>query len=232
MKGRWGLGVGASFLYYIISSVSMFVVGLLVMFSGIFLSESVNASSSVAGDESLKTIGVIFYILTFVSMSIVILVVKSIMDYGYCNLTLRLAKKESTTIGNLFEGFYRKNVFRLIKLALLMFVYTFLWGLLFIIPGIIKLFSYSMSYYILLDNPECTASEAIKKSKEMMKGHKWDLFVLSLSFIGWLILCVITWFFIIGIPFLWFYPYYFTTVSDFYLKLVNKGAATEEETVI
>lgn len=83
-----------------------------------------------------------------------------------------------------------------------MTVYTLLWSVLLIVPGIIKFISYSMAYYILLDASEYTASEAIKKSQVLMKGHKLDLFLLSLSFIGWFILGVIIGFFTFGIPFL------------------------------
>ena len=70
-------------------------------------------------------------------------------------------------------------------------LYTFLWGLLFIIPGIVKELSYSMTPYIMAEEPELTASEAIEKSMLMMEGHKWELFVLYLSFIGWSILASI-----------------------------------------
>lgn len=84
----------------------------------------------------------------------------------------------------------------------------------------------------MLDHLEYKASEALKKSKEMMKGHKLDLFILSLSFIGWIIFGVAIGFFTLGIPFLWIYPYFFTTVSHFYLNLVNRDIVTEEKTVI
>ncbi len=83
------------------------------------------------------------------------------------------------------KDFEKSNVFRSIKVTTLMTVYTLLWSVLLIVPGIIKFISYSMAYYILLDHPEYTASEAIKKSQVLMKGHKLDLFLLSLSFIGW-----------------------------------------------
>ena len=230
LKGKWGLGAGASFLYYIISTIGMFIIGFPLFFLGILFSEIMNASASVAGDETLNAVGAISYVLTFAIISIILIGVQSIMAYGYCNVTLRLAKKESTTIDDLFEGFRKKNIFKSIKLAVLMSVYVFLWSLLLIVPGIIKCFSYSMAYYIMLDHPEYTASEALKKSQEMMKGHKFDLFILSLSFIGWFILGIAIAFFTLGIPFLWIYPYYFTTVSHFYLNLVDRDTA--QKTVI
>ncbi|MCP1122660.1 DUF975 family protein [Bacillus sp. 3103sda1] len=232
LKGRWGLGAGASFLYYVLSSIGMFIIGFPLFFLGFLFSEIMNASASVTGDETLNAVGAVSYVLTFAIICIVLIGVQSIMTYGYFNVTLRLAKKETTTIDDLFEGFRKKNVFKSMKLAVLMGVYVFLWSLLLIVPGIIKGFSYSMAYYIMLDHPEYTASEALKKSQEMMKGHKLDLFILSLSFIGWFILGAIIGVFTFSIPFLWIYPYYMTTVSHFYLNLVNRDTGMEEKTVI
>ncbi|MFD0769799.1 DUF975 family protein [Bacillus sp. CGMCC 1.60114] len=231
LKGRWGLGAGASFLYYVMSSIGMFIIGFPLFFLGFLFSEIMNTSASVTGEETLNAVGAVSYVLTFAIICIVLIGVQSIMTYGYFNVTLRLAKKETTTIDDLFEGFRKKNVFKSMKLAVLMGVYVFLWSLLLIVPGIIKGFSYSMAYYIMLDHPEYTASEALKKSQEMMKGHKLDLFILSLSLIGWFILGIAIAFFTFGIPFLWIYPYYFTTVSHFYLNLVNRDTVMEEKTV-
>ena len=93
-----------------------------------------------------------------------------------------------------------------------MYLFTFLWTLLFIIPGIIKAFSYAMSPYILEENPELSANEAIDRSRAMMKGHKFDLFWLYLSFIGWGFLCIFT----LGIGLLWLMPYMQTAEAAFY----------------
>ena len=93
-----------------------------------------------------------------------------------------------------------------------MSVLMFLWTLLFIIPGIVKAFAYSMTPFILDENPELTPVEAIHRSRMMMKGHKFDLFWLYLSFIGWGILCLFT----AGIGFLWLVPYVQTAEAAFY----------------
>ncbi|WP_459502430.1 DUF975 family protein [Bacillus sp. C1] len=232
LKDRWGLGVLSSFLYHVISRVGIFIVGFPLLLLGILLSETMNSSYSITGDEKLNAVGAFSYLLVFVVLFICLIAAQGIMNYGYCKVTLRLAKKESTTIGELFEGFRKSNVFRSIKVTILMTVYTLLWSVLLIVPGIIKFISYSMAYYILIDHPEYTASEAIKKSQELMKGHKLDLFLLSLSFIGWFILGIIIGFFTLGIPFLWIYPYYITTVSHFYLNIVNRDTVIEGKTVI
>ncbi len=69
---------------------------------------------------------------------------------------------------------------------------TFLWMLLFIIPGIIKIYEYRMIPYLLAENPELTTDEVFAQSKEMMTGSKWKTFVLDLSFLGWDILSLLT----------------------------------------
>ena len=91
-------------------------------------------------------------------------------------------------------------------------LYVLLWTILFIIPGIVKTLAYAMTNYILVDLPELSANKAILLSNEMMKGHKYDLFYLYLSFAGWFILCVIT----LGIGFFWLIPYAQTAQASFY----------------
>jgi len=99
-----------------------------------------------------------------------------------------------------------------IGLSVLVGLYTFLWSLLLIIPGIIAAYSYSMAPFILIDNPDIGVSEAIRRSKEIMRGHKFDYFALQLSFIGWAILACLTF----GIGFLWLIPYIQLTSIEFY----------------
>lgn len=95
---------------------------------------------------------------------------------------------------------------------LLAAIFTVLWTLLLVIPGIVKSFSYAMTKYILEENPELSANEAIDHSRAMMRGHKFDLFWLYLSFIGWGILCIFT----AGIGLLWLVPYMETAEAAFY----------------
>ncbi|MDZ5608548.1 DUF975 family protein [Bacillus pseudomycoides] len=239
LKGSWGLGAGVTLLYFVIPAIGMFIIGsiifLLFSLSLAMINPDAFVYYSVTGETQMDTTAAFFVgLATFIMWVIIIFVftaIQGMMHYGYCNFTLRLAKKESTKVGNLFEGFQRNNLFKSMKLAILQAIYIFLWSLLLVIPGIIKFFSYSMAYYILLENPECTASEAIKKSKEMMKGHKLDLFILWLSFIGWFILGSILGMFTLSLPYLWISPYYTTTVSHFYLTLVNRNNIVGEKTV-
>lgn len=95
---------------------------------------------------------------------------------------------------------------------LLMMIFTILWTLLLIIPGIIKAFAYALTPYILVDKPELSPNQAIDLSVKMMKGHKFDLFWLYLSFIGWILLSIVT----LGIGIFWLMPYMTATMGAFY----------------
>ena len=100
---------------------------------------------------------------------------------------------------------------------LLVYLYTLLWTLLFIVPGIIKGLAYSLTPFIIKDNPQLLPNQAINLSMKMMKGHKFDLFYLYLSFIGWILLAMLT----LGIGLLWVIPYMQTSMAAFYLDVKN-----------
>lgn len=135
------------------------------------------------------------------------------LTWGFTVFFLDIARGEATSYGQLFDGF--KEYGRIFTTTFLVGLYTVLWSMLLVIPGVIKGYSYMMTPYILKDNPEMKNNEAIEKSMEMMNGHKMDLFMLDLSLIGWAILCMIT----LGIGFLFFYPYQLTAHAHFYEDL-------------
>lgn len=118
------------------------------------------------------------------------LVLGGVIGYGVCQVFLTMTRVQSINFSDMFDGFNRFGDTCIA--GLLAALFTFLWSLLLIVPGIIKAYSYSMTLYILNDNPNMTAQEAIKASIEMMRGHKWDLFVLQLSFILWMLLSGLT----------------------------------------
>lgn len=149
------------------------------------------------------------------------------LTLGYIIYFLMFAKRQKPTISNLFDG-YKKSFANSILATLLMYIYIFLWSLLLIIPGIIKYFSYSMTYYIIADNPNIKASDALRKSKKMMNGHKWKYFLLELSFLGWAVLSIFT----CGIGLLWLTPYIETTKANFYLTLKEIYEEEIEEKII
>lgn len=119
-----------------------------------------------------------------------------------------------------FSGF--NDFWSAFKVTFLVGFFTFLWSLLFVIPGIIKSYSYSMSMYVLAENKGKAALECISESKRMTSGHKMDLFVLDLSFIGWALLGMITF----GIAYIWVVPYMNATYVNAYNFL--KPVAVEE----
>ena len=110
----------------------------------------------------------------------------------------------------LFDGY--KDFQRIVFTSLLMYLYTFLWMLLLIVPGIIKGISYSQTLYVLKDNPELTTNAAIERSMAMMEGYKMKYFILQLSFIGWILLVILT----CGILSLWITPYMSAANANFY----------------
>lgn len=128
-------------------------------------------------------------------------------------------------IGETFGGF--SNVLGAMRVYWAQALFTFLWTMLFIIPGIIKGIAYSQAMFILAENPEIGGREALKKSSEMMQGHKMDYFILSLSFIGWNILAVFTF----GILYVWLAPYISATQANFYqsIKPVDFNFVPENE---
>lgn len=135
------------------------------------------------------------------------------LTLGLSTCFLKLVRQEFFMFENLFDGF--KNFSSAVIAQLLITIFVFLWTLLFIIPGIIAYYSYSMVFYILSDNPQISAMEALNSSKEMMRGYKWKLFCLHLSFIGWGILSLFT----LGIAFLWLTPYIYSSNANFYEDL-------------
>ncbi|BBH21563.1 hypothetical protein Back11_29080 [Paenibacillus baekrokdamisoli] len=153
-----------------------------------------------------------------------IFIVSGPLGYGAAAAFLSLARNNRPSVSLLFEGF--EHFTKTFLLYLLLSVFTFLWMLLLIVPGIIATYRYSQAYYILRDNPEISALEAIQRSKEMMVGHKWRLFVLHLSFIGWMLLAILT----CGIGFLWLNSYFLTTMAHFYLDLKGNSASYDTQT--
>ena len=152
-------------------------------------------------------------------LSMVRIFITGPLQYGYVNTIIINYENGTPTVGDLFSGF--KYFWKLFVLCLLIGVYTFLWSLLFIIPGIIKSISYSRAIYIFYENPELSVSECIKRSKALMDGYKCTYFKLMLSYLGWIILCGLT----LGILTLWVNPKMLT--ADYILYKVTKGEEIE-----
>ena len=136
---------------------------------------------------------------------------------------LKLTRNEDVEVGEVFEGFHIMG--KAIWLQILTSIFTFLWSLLLVVPGIIRAYAYSMAPYILAENPDMAANDAIKESMRIMDGHKMDLFVLQLSFIGWMILTSLTF----GILGIYTVPYMNATFANFYNSIKDTNGAVEVE---
>ena len=159
-------------------------------------------------DKSLGTIGMI---IGFILMPVAV---------GYARFHYNIATGKHAEIGDIFSAFTSDEFGRALGAMLLQVVYLVGWMLLFIIPGIVKAFSYSMTVYILQDPDfkHLSSNETITKSRDMMDGYKAEYFMLILSFIGWVLLGVLT----LGILFLYVGPYMDQTRAQFYLELKAK----------
>jgi uncharacterized membrane protein len=132
---------------------------------------------------------------------------------GLCAFFISYPRGRQVPFTTMFSGF--NHFVPSLVLYLLVALFTLLWMLLLIVPGIIASYRYSQAFYIMNDNPEIGAMEAIRLSSELMNGQKWKLFLLNLSFIGWILLGIIT----LGIGFIWITPYMATASANFYEDL-------------
>jgi uncharacterized membrane protein len=156
-------------------------------------------------------------------LSIAVLLAAGPFALGFAGFFLKRIRGQQIAVENIFDGFKR-----FLPGVLTMFftvLFTVLWSLLLIIPGIIKAFGYSMAFYIMYDNPGMKPREALKKSQIMMKGYKLKLFLLELSFIGWMILASIPF----GLGFLWLSPYMYLSIANFYENLKRNQENSQAE---
>ena len=222
LRGKWKIAVLVGLVASMLGAVEG--MGPEVKFN---IEESnVKASLELAGNTILSTGGSLdsdfgafmvgrytYIMIAALITGILYFVLGSIIEVGYAKFNLNLADKLEGAFENLFAYFsYWKTT---AVARLLRSIYLLLWSLLFIIPGIIAALSYAMTNYILAENPQMSASEAINLSKQMMDGNKWRLFCLRLSFIGWDILCGFT----LGIGYLWLNPYKQAAEATFYREV-------------
>lgn len=123
-------------------------------------------------------------------LSLAAFLIGGVLQLGYARFLLKQHDGKELDFNDLFSQFDRFGTG--FAQDFLRTLYTFLWSLLLIVPGIIAALSYAMTPFILEEHPELTASEAIARSKALMDGHKMDLFILNLTFLGWDILCALT----------------------------------------
>lgn len=220
LRGHWGQAIGAAI-----------VAGIL---GGSITSASSSAGGSAGGSTSAldleafqglppEVIHIAATILGIVGLlALVTFIIGGTIQLGYSVYLLKQYHRQETSIGDLFSQFFRFGTG--FAQQFLVNLYTFLWTLLFIVPGIIKIFSYAMTPFILADDPNLTANQAITRSRELMDGHKWELFVLNLTFIGWEILGALCF----GIGLLWVTPYKNAAYAAFYRQIAGYPKYTVE----
>ncbi len=133
-------------------------------------------------------VGIVIYGFT-VLFSLAVFIIGGATVLGYARFNLHLVDGGEARTGDLFSQFRRLGEGFLMRL--LMQIYTALWMLLLFIPGIVKYYSYAMTPYIQYENPGMPVNKAITRSRQLMKGNKWRLFCLELSFSGWIFLCIL-----------------------------------------
>lgn len=161
------------------------------------------------------------------SLSFVSLFVLLPLAVGYSNsMRVLLETGDNRLTNNSFSlGF--GNWLHVVWGMILSTIYIFLWTLLLIIPGIIKSYSYALTPYILVEHPEMSANEAIEESMRLMDGHKFDMFYLQLSFIGWAILSILS----LGLGFFWLIPYQMTAQAAFYRDIKNEAMPLQDNVI-
>lgn len=157
---------------------------------------------------------------TFVGM----LLLGGVLTIGYNVVFVNGFRKGKLELMDLFEGFKGDALNNRIIMSVLMTLYIFLWSLLFVIPGIIATYKYAMAPYLMYDHPEMTGSEALEASKKLMDGKKGKLFLLDLSYIGWILLGFVT----LGIAWLFVEPWMQAAHAAFYEDIKGEvpGTAT------
>ena len=193
MSGNWGSAVLLTLVYLIIVGGISFTVS----FVGTIVEMQVN-------DYGITSQILSFFTNLFISFPLAFSLV--LLYVGFVRGENRLS------VGGIFKAFKSPHYLNSIGVYFLMGLFTALWTMLFIIPGIIKSLSYALAPYILADNPELSANEAIDESIAMMKGHKADLFLIQLGYAALAILSLLA----LGIPLLWLDPYYKVVYAKFY----------------
>ena len=212
LSGNWGLSVAVTFV------AGLF--GALVTGTG--------STSRINIDEQIlhqlpEFVITLLAILGSIAgiMALVSFIIGGAVQLGYATYLLKQHDRANFEFSDLFSQFHRFG--QGFAQHFLRGLYIFLWSLLFIIPGIVKTYAYAMTPFIMAENPEMTANEAITASREMMDGHKLELFWLGLTFIGWAFLSVFT----LGIGSLFLNPYMNAAYAAFYKKLTAEGRTYE-----
>lgn len=211
LRGRWPMAIAAMLL-------ALFVPALVAQLPGSFLSFGYGMALAA---ESYGVAAVSYFLSMVWSLGATYLIVAP-LSMGYIYFNLRISRHREANALMPYRAFTSGVYGRVTLGYFMMSLFIMLWSLLFLIPGIIKSFSYAMMPYIMMDDPSKSWKEALEESKRMMCGHKWELFVLVLSFLGWILLIMIT----LGIASLYVVPYMQQAEANFYRVLKGEALQT------
>ncbi len=195
--------------------------------------EQLMGSGTMTEEETAVLIGIAIGILVVCLLAIAIgfalyAFVGGPLEAGKCKFFMS-AREGDSSLMRMFDNFGSGKYLSTVKVMFARYMYTFLWTLLFIIPGIIKGYEYYLIPYLMAENPNLPKDRAFAISKQAMNGEKWNLFVLELSFIGWELLGLLAC--CIGVIFV--APYEQATFTEFYAcmraKIIAQGISTEAE---
>lgn len=205
LKGKWGSFVGLTFVYMLLYGLASTLSNFGTIFQG----------------SSFATLA---FFLTGTGFLLTLLMLP--MSMGFSVAHLHSSRQDlPADIGDLFYGY--RNFLHVLGTLLLMVVLVVCGCVLLIVPGIILGLAYAMTPFLLRDHPELSVTETLQMSRTMMMGHKWELFLLELSFIGWMILGIFTFF----IGYLWLIPYMQMTTTKFYEQLRAEFEGTNDESM-
>lgn len=223
LSGRWGAGVGVALVAGLMGAeTASFNIDLRSGVEG--AREYIQRYGYDSGSEALRSVlsnplvtvlvaAATTMALVVAAWSLLCFFIGGAADLGMKLFFLRLVSGQEARFGALVERF--NILFRALGLRLFKGLFVFLWSLLLVVPGIIASYSYAMAAYIMAENPSVGIREAVDRSKAMMSGHRFRLFCLELSFIGWSFLCALS----LGIGYLWLHPYMQAARAAFYADL-------------
>lgn len=205
LKGKWGVAILAFIIATAFGSTGSSITS--------SSSEEVDLSmlSQLSTQEILTTLAVFGG--AIILGLVVSVILSSLVSIGYAQFNIDLVDGDDPKITTLFSK--GKQVGTAIVANLLVFIRVLFGLILFVVPGIIAIYKYSMVNYVIADNPGISAKEALEQSREIMKGNKLRYFLFGLSFIGWCFVAVLT----LGIAGLWIAPYINASCAAFYREI-------------
>ena len=203
LSGKWGIAILVTFIASLLGGLA----------TGGGNSLDLEAEELAQLPEAIRNV-IVILLGGAAILGVIQFIIGGVVELGYSRFLLNLHDNHQAGVSDLFSQFDRfADGF---CLALLRGLFVALWSLLLVIPGIVASLSYSMAGFLMTENPNMTATEALRASKELMRGHKFELFCLDLSFIGWIFLSAFT----LGIGALWLVPYQNAARVAFYREII------------